>query len=318
MVRNHTRPNAWARALVSAACVGVVMRAQPGRAADPPRAEEWQPETASLETLVQHAIRNADAEARRTRKAMARRELFARGAETLRFLMEHAHVRKISLHVLLDNVVNRLPDERRTLVLVSFLDSEHARTRKVAAYYLGFCDAPEHAPLVLPLVDDEKAGTAAIRTLGQWRVTNTVARMSRFLADADERRRVAAANALRDIGDPRAIPHLIRALDDAFFTVRNTAERALAGMGPQTESALLIALEKAHPPALRHLIRVLGVVGTDKAVKPLEELLAHPDWGVRGDAAFALSRIDPMGTEDALERLLVRESNPYVRRRLLP
>jgi HEAT repeat protein len=170
--------------------------------------------------------------------------------------MAHAHLRSGELHMLIDHMVRHMEKDQAVPALVDCLPSPHARTRRVAAYFLGYFDAPEHAALVMPLLEDDDVRRVALRTLGKWGVRDAVPDVILCLGNEEERSRVAAANALRDIGDRRAVPHLIRALDDPFFTVRYCAERALRVLG-DVEAEVLEALGDASPRARAHLLHLV-------------------------------------------------------------
>ncbi len=136
------------------------------------------------------------------------------------------------------------------------------------------------------LLDDDEAAGAAIRTLGKWRDRESVARIAGFLANVKETRRVAAANALRDIGDPAAVPALLSALRDPVFTVRLTAQRALIALGEPAEKAALQAWHAADPATRRHLLGVLAAGDSRAAWRVIDAARHDPDDGVRIDAAM--------------------------------
>lgn len=186
--------------------------------------------SAPMNELVYHAQRYGNTAERRAVKALARDELFARGAESLRYLMGQVHIENVMVQVLTQQLVEQMKAQEAAPVLLEFLDDPRARTRKLAAYFLGFYETPEHADKVIPLLADDEAAGAAIRTLGKWRVKSAVPEIIPFLSHEKEPRRIAAANALRDIGDPAALPALEKALNDPYFTVRETARRAIRAL----------------------------------------------------------------------------------------
>ena len=213
---------------------------------------------ASMEELLSHAQRYGSTVEKRERRQSAREELFSRGAETLTYLMANIHIDNIAIHLLADEMVrNRLDPEDAVPVLLDALESEHDRTRKIAAYFLGFCDASQHADRLLALLDDEEAVGAAVRTLGKWKVDDAVEVIISHLHDDKERRRILAANALRDIGDGRAIPHLIDVLSDEYFTVRKAAARALVSLGEPAVEEVRRVLPDAEGMARREMMRIV-------------------------------------------------------------
>jgi HEAT repeat protein len=246
-----------------------------------------------LPDLVYRAAQYGTTPEKRSAQQQARAELDARGAEGLRALMERVHLENVTVRMLAEQAVDKLDGAAAAPVLLEFLDSPRAETRKFAAYFLGNHRTPEHWERLAPLLTDEEAGGAAIRALGKWGVTNAVPLLVPLLRDVKERRRVSAANALRDIGDPSALLPLVAALGDPVFTVRNTALRAVIAFGAAAEPALLDALPSAGPPARRQIIRALGEVGGVDAAERLRGCLDDPDEEVRADAKLALARIEP-------------------------
>ena len=130
-----------------------------------------------------------------------------------------------------------------------------------------------------------------MRTLGKWRVKKAAPEIIPFLRHPREVRRIAAVNALRDIGDASIVPELMPLLGDDMFTVREAAARALSTMGREAERALIEALPESKGAARRHIIRTLGVMKSRRGVKPIRRLLEDADPAVREDAGNALAAI---------------------------
>ncbi|HOW98685.1 MAG TPA: HEAT repeat domain-containing protein [Kiritimatiellia bacterium] len=242
------------------------------------------------EDLLLDATRYGSTPSKRAVKEKARAELFSRGPDGLRLVMRHVHLENVGVQGFAFEMVQEL-GARAAPVLVEFLGDEQALTRQLAAWYLGFGDTPEYAAPVLELLSDEKACGAAMRTLGKWRVRAAVPAILPFTRHERETRRVVAINALRDIGDPAAIPALRDALNDPFFTVREAAARALASLGRPAEQALLRALPGAKGGVRRHMVRALGAMRSRRAAGALRKLFKAEDPFVREDAAEALDRI---------------------------
>lgn len=181
---------------------------------------------ASNDQLIFNLQRYGNTAEKREEKAKAREELFARGPGGLRVLMKNVHLENVMIAVVAEEMVRAMDTQKVAAVLADFLDDEHPRTRKLAVYWLGFHETPEYAARVLPLLKDDETAGAAIRTLGKWRVREAIPQIVPFLSHEKEIRRIAAANALRDIGDPACAPDLVPLLDDRFFTVREVAARA--------------------------------------------------------------------------------------------
>jgi hypothetical protein len=253
-------------------------------------ADSFNPTNATFDELFFHLQRYGNTEERRTRKEQSSEEFKRRGPESLAYLMGQSHIDNFWIRIMIDQTRRVVEDQQVADVLVEFVDSEHADTRKYAAYFLGFTDAPQYADRVKPLLMDEKASGAAIRTLGKWKTLSVTPDLILFLSHEEERKRVSAANALRDIGDPRAIPHLITALGDPMFTVRNAAARALETYGKSAEKEIVKAVNEADVVSKRQMIRILGTLPSRKAVKTLKRMVNDPDPGVRRDIEQALAR----------------------------
>lgn len=198
----------------------------------PQRGEELPPVSfevnkTSLEELFFHAQVYATTPQKRADKHAARDAFFARGAEGLNYLMENIHIENLWIRVMALELVRKLPGEEALPVLLRHLEEGGEKHKKYALFFLGFFDAPDSPPDLLPYLGNETLQGSAIRTLGKWRVAEAVPSLIPFLQHEKERNRVMAANALRDIGAPSGVPALTAAMEDEFFTVRKAAERAV-------------------------------------------------------------------------------------------
>jgi HEAT repeat protein len=189
----------------------------------------------SLDDLLYDATRYGDTPARREAREVAKATLLERMPEAMHAAMRHVHGDNIMIQVLLMEWVQSQPGDVITPVLIDYLEDEREQARRLAIFFLGFHDTPEHAEKIMPHLEDEATRGAALRTLGKWQVPEARLPAERWLREGKERLRVVAANALRDLGDHAAIPALTAALGDPFFTVRHAAARAvvlLAGDDP--------------------------------------------------------------------------------------
>ena len=259
-----------------------------------PRAAPAAGEVASpgAEALLAAALMAGDSPAHKAAKEQAHAELMARGPDSLRDLMGRMDTENVMVPVLAQELVDQLPAEKAVPVLRDFLAAPSTNQQRIALFYLGFYHAPELAPQVRPLLAHAKLRAAGIRALGKWQVAADLPLLGASLTDTNERVRVAAANALRDVGDPRAIAELAPALGDPVFTVRNTALRAIVSYGPAAEPALLELVASKDRTARRQAIRGLGQCGTRAALKVLKPLCADPDPAVRRDAEQACTLLE--------------------------
>lgn len=254
-----------------------------GRAAD-----AFDPQTSSLDELFFHAQRYGSTPERKARRQAARKALQARGPEALRYLVQHAHIENPWYFILAGQLVRTLDADEAVPALLDCLDHESTRVRKTALFYLGFFETPEHADRIAHFLDDDELTGVTIRTLGKWRSPRVLEAAVPDLRHEEERRRILAANALRDLGDASAAPALVAALDDPLFTVRRTAARALAALGPDAVPALLTDLNNRRVTALRAAIRTLAEIGDARAVPTLKRLAEHEDPFVRREAGAAV------------------------------
>ena len=252
---------------------------------------------ATYDELLYAATRYGNTEARRAEKVEARAELFRRGPDSLREIMDRLPVDNVMLQVLaMELVSEHVPAEAGTPLLMGYLENEKAETRRMAAYFLGFYPAALHREALLKLLEDDTTRNAALRTLGKWKVGRGRPAMVKALRESDqERTRVLAANALREVGNDDDLPALIAALGDPVFTVRNAAARGVASFGWEAHGPLLKALDQTEGAARRQVVRLLGELQVKAAIRPLRRLLEQEDAGLRADAARALRQLGESG-----------------------
>jgi len=133
--------------------------------------------------------------------------------------------------------------------------------------------------------------------------------------DRDGAVKSAAAEALGKIGDPKAIPALVKLFRDSSKIVRETAGIALVAIGQPSVDLLLETLKDKDFVVRCHAARALGGMTTDyqigrswvrepRVVDALIEALKDPDRAVREDATIALGMIgDPRAIDGLLEAM---------------
>ncbi len=117
----------------------------------------------------------------------------------------------------------------------------------------------------------------------------------------------AAAKALGRLGDPRALPHLVRLLGDSDDN-DDVLIRALGGLGPEGAAAEVIIpyLERGNDFLVIDAVTTLGQMRATKAIPRLWSLYLehfHNDDMLSRAIAEALARIDP----SEFERLVLAE-----------
>jgi HEAT repeat protein len=163
-----------------------------------------------------------------------------------------------------------------------------------AAEALGKLKEPEAIPVLVEALD----GNRAVTEKAQWALQEigpeAVAPLIQALRSqgVDGTRRFNAAQALVEIGDPRAF--------SAFVGMLTAEERALRIKGvwgleklkdPRGVPALAASLKTGDQGVRHAAVRALGVLGTSLAVEPLIEALDDTDHAVRFAAESSLGRI---------------------------
>ncbi len=165
------------------------------------------------------------------------------------------------------NTLVILDDRRAVEIAAAWLPGDEFALRQAAAHALRSRGKREHAPLVLAALE----------------------------GPTDLNIRMTLLDALGHMGDPAAIPVLVRELKRES---RHTAARALAAMKAR-EHAPAIAEMLKHPNAIDRSVaaQALGTMGDPAQIPALETLLVDPDPGVRNAAEAALRQIRAPATE---------------------
>ncbi len=130
---------------------------------------------------------------------------------------------------------------------------------------------------------------AAANALGQLGEPSAVPALINSLADDNPQVRIRACSSLAVIGHSRAVPALIELLSDANGQVRHEAAVSLASIGDdQALYALLNMLDDENPSIRRIAASSLGQAGSVRAVQPLADALADEHSAVRSAAVFSI------------------------------
>ncbi|SDH51254.1 HEAT repeat [Roseospirillum parvum] len=181
---------------------------------------------------------------------------------------------------------------------------------------LAEAEAPPTATLIEHLGSpDSLARQEAIEALGQRRAPQAVEPLLTLLADpaADGLDRMAAAYALGEIGDGRAVAPLIAALDRDMSERTGLAMAAIPALGQLGDSRAVPLLRRALAKSDDHWLgraeaaRALGWIGDPSAVPDL--LAATTRTDTRDAAIAALAAIgDPRGTPGLIDALAAGEA----------
>ena len=177
-------------------------------------------------------------------------------------------------------------------IIMAAQQGEDTRRRWVAIRALGHIGGPQATSALLALLEDKEPAirTAALSALGDLGQPSLSARVIEGLADPAVIVRAAAAESLGKLRDPRAIRPLAEALDSpasyyrgASLWVRRMYVEALGAIGDRRALPVLLgAMEDADPAvaeaSLRALEQVTGVSFADGR-SPAEEREAWRRWG---------------------------------------
>jgi len=165
---------------------------------------------------------------------------------------------------------------------------------------------PQQTQIVESLVQalgdgSEDVREAAAEALGEIGDPRAVEPLIQALGDEDRPVGWAAVWALKAIGDPRAVEPLIQALGDESEDVRGAAVWALKAISdPRAVEPLTRVLGDGSEDVRRAAARALGEIGDRRAVEPLSLALGDEDRYVRRAAVEALKEI---GDRRAVEPL---------------
>ncbi len=185
---------------------------------------------------------------------------------------------------------------------------------------LGKLADPQAVEPLLAVFEGDKVRKTVIITLGEIGDERAVELLTGLLTSESTEIQSVAAQALEQIGDARAVPALVTAVQegeipkDAAKAIAHVSDDALTHLMPMLQSqnrgvswAAAEALSEIGSPAVGVLTDVLkdqdntalapaawalGEIGDERAVKPLIALLDHPDAKVRQVAATELGRLE--------------------------
>ena len=142
------------------------------------------------------------------------------------------------------------------------------------------------------------AAAEAVGELGDPRAVPPL--LKNLILSDEEEVRIAIVKALGKIGDLQAVPHLIQALGDKKWEVRKYAALALGNLGdPQAVEPLTHALNDSYEKVREAAAEALGKLGDKAAAEALRRfLITHPD------AILTLSLSDIHAAEHAVQQLL--------------
>jgi len=281
--------------------------------------------TAPVESVFKTASVWAVGNARK-KVLRARKELIRLGAKAVQYIYEHKLDTKDGLEseaVLA--LIKAVPETAKPYLLKGLRD-ERFLARQNSAYWLG--EMGKNArdvvdSILLALKEGRITSRRGVYALGSIGDSTVVPQILYLLKDTFELSRIVTAEACGKLKNPVAIPALIEALSDNFFTVRSAAEAALVSIGLVSVDSILSHLDQLTPPALGHGIRTLNQIVTKLDTVISEEMknrcrqqaidyLNYQDPFVRLCAVEMLAKMRDDTVEKALATARLKETNPFL------
>lgn len=192
------------------------------------------------------------------------------------------------------------------------LEARETKYLSPAIRLLGRAGGAEETELLLGLYKSDDATDAlkedVIQALGEIRAQAAVDSLEATLDDTAGRKaaRMYSAEALGKIGDPRALPALVRAANGEDPQVRGTAVAALASFkGPEAEGAVVQALRDSVPAVRLAAVKAAASLSI-RAAEPFLRFRARndPDRKVKDESIKALGTLGGRENLDFLRDLL--------------
>ncbi|MCG3149665.1 MAG: hypothetical protein PCFJNLEI_03130 [Verrucomicrobiae bacterium] len=230
---------------------------------------------------IEHLFRVATSD--RPEAGKAWEELKAHAAENLPYLITRLASPNVMVRVKVEQLVDHLDTNSIPVLIAGIRTTKDDEVARLCCYYLARFNEKARAaiPAVLPLLKRDKTRTTAFYTLGHLRATEAFTPAVRALDDPKELICLRATQALGKTGNRRAIPHLIRQLDDEIYCVRYAAQDALVTFGKPASPRLRAAYDKATPRAKPHLLEALAKLGDDRALPLAREFYRNDEPIVR-------------------------------------
>jgi HEAT repeat protein len=219
------------------------------------------------------------------------------------------------------------PEPRTDLRLEALASDRRYLVRRVVAQCASESSNPKVKSLLLRLASDANAEVrvAATESLGSLlEGQDCPPSLFKRLRDRSPLVRIAAVAALGQIGDKRALGHLLAALKDSSPLVRSYSAAAVGRLGESAvhaELSRLTASEKSPTAKLGIFDGLHAAGGTPAAIEGLLRLLTNNDYRVRCAAAntlarFRLSSARRAQVRDTIHRALRAEATPAGREAL--
>jgi hypothetical protein len=244
-------------------------------------------------------------------------ELRSMGVEAVAMLMPHLESKDVRERVIMENLINGVGGDC-TPHLVDALSFESPLGRSRAATYLGNVgDERSVQPLIglLEVEGDWSVIEAAITGLGKLKTRGIEVPSEPIVAFAKhemEPIRRAVVVALSHIGDEKAIPLHIEALNDELFSVRYPAAQALASFSDVAIEPLKKLLGSDDITRKALACYALGSSGSDAAYDLLKSALSSNEPIVRAHAVEGLKNLGNPRIRLTLLKMKLHETDQAV------
>ena len=275
---------------------------RPPETVPPPRRRVYEPVDVHhpVERLLRRATRDTEKEENKKDAEAAWGELKRQGTNALPYLVMRLDTPNVWLRAKVEELVDYLGTNAVPVLVAGMNKARNDEVARVCCYFLArFETATNAIPHVMPLLERKDTRATALYTLGHLRAREVFLPAIAGLTDKDEIVRLRCAQALGRLGDRRAIPKLVAALDDELWDVRYAAEDALVVMGQPARAALRGAFAKTTPRAQAHIIEALAKLGDARSLSLAHTYYRRDDSLVRATVEKQLQELLRKSGRDA-------------------
>jgi hypothetical protein len=245
---------------------------------------------------------------------IARRKLIEMGLPAAAWMVDKKLPAAQTLDlVALDAVLKEVGPETGKLLLAP-LGSSTVTTVQNALRLVSSIKAQDaHDEVMKLIVGDQAVRRPAISAAGALRLKEAVPQIVESSKDLDSYGNFVCATALGNIGDPAALPWLLKNLDGVELLVREASADALVKLGVDALPALSeVALGAKTAPA-RVALRALGAIDKPESLPVLLQRAGDADWGVRLTVLLVLKGMKTEGAKQAFDDTLAKEKDPRIK-----
>jgi len=229
----------------------------------------------------EHLLRVAMSDQPNAGKAWA--ELKQQGTNALPYLLTRLDSPNVLVRAKTEELIDHLGTNSIPALIAGIDHAANDEIARLCCFFLARFDEKARAgiPHVLPLLNRDVTRPVAFYTLGHLRAREAFAPAMQVQRTERELVRLRATQALGRLGDKRAIPKLIIALDDEIYDVRYAAEDALVAFGKSSIGPLRSVYAKASPRARPHILEALARLKDRHALRWAEKEYRRDDPLVR-------------------------------------